>query len=64
MKKIVIQLGGHMTKEIFASSVAKVIPILGGIISGGLTYATFKPCAIRLRNVLQELPISDPEHYK
>ena len=42
-----------MTKETFAKGVGKIIPILGGIVSGGLTFFTFRPCAKRLQKTLQ-----------
>ncbi|WP_027964085.1 hypothetical protein [Halalkalibacillus halophilus] len=64
VKKIAERLGVKMTKEVFAKSVGKVIPLIGGVISGGLTYATFKPSAIRLKNYLIQLPIADVESYK
>ena len=35
-------IGVKMTKQIFADSISKVIPVLGGIVSGGLTYTTFR----------------------
>lgn len=54
IKQICKQLGVKMTKEIFAKSVAKFVPILGGIVSGGLTLATFKPMSHRLLKLLDE----------
>ena len=33
----------------------KAIPILGGVISGGLTYATMKPMGERLQKELSKL---------
>jgi hypothetical protein len=47
-----------MTKETFAKTVSKVVPVVGGAISGGLTYASFKPGAERLRKYLRSLPTS------
>lgn len=43
-----------MTKEIFAGFFKKSIPVVGGVIGGGITYATFKPCCERLQNTLKE----------
>lgn len=54
IKQIAKWLGVKLTKETFAKSVGKAIPILGGIVSGGLTAATFKPAAKRLQKKLQE----------
>lgn len=51
-----------MTKEIFAGFFKKAIPVVGGVIGGGLTYATFKPCCYRLKDVLCDTMLSNPEH--
>lgn len=59
VKKIANILGVKMTKQVFAKAVGKIVPVIGGGISGGLTYATFKPSAIRLKNHLRSLPTAD-----
>lgn len=64
VKKIANKLGIEMTKEIFAKSVAKIIPVVGGVLSGGLTYASFKPMANRLRKHLAASPLCDVEYYR
>ncbi len=64
VKKVATTLGVKMTKEVFAKSIGKVIPVIGGVISGGLTYATFKPSALRLEKHLKKLPTADVEFYK
>ena len=64
IKKIAPWLGMQMNKQIFANGVGRTIPVVGGVIAGGLTFATFKPCANRLKAKLMELPVSDPEFYK
>ncbi len=64
VKKVARFIGVRMTREIFATSVSKVVPVVGGVVSGGLTYASFKPCAIRLRKVFSELNLCDPETYQ
>jgi hypothetical protein len=64
VKKIARFIGVRMTREIFATSVSKVVPVVGGVVSGGLTYASFKPCAIRLRKVFSKLNLCDPETYR
>ena len=53
VKKIAIFLGYKMNKDIFGKGVGKVIPFLGGIVSGVMTYASFKPGAKRLQKRLQ-----------
>lgn len=53
VKQVAIKLGYDMNKDIFAKGVGKLIPVAGGLISGGLTYATFRPAAKRLQKRLQ-----------
>ena len=50
----------RMTKEIFAGFFKKSIPVVGGVIGGGITYATFKPCCERLQKTLKETRLSNP----
>lgn len=64
VKKIAQILGVKMTKEVFAKSVSKLVPVLGGALSGGLTYITFKPSANRLKKQLKSLPTADVNFYK
>lgn len=54
VKSIAKILGARMTKGIFAKGVSKAIPIVGGVISGGITFAAMKPMGIRLVNVLDD----------
>ena len=64
VKQIAKVIGVKMTKDIFAKNVAKVVPVIGGVVSGGLTYATFKPSCDRLMNSFKGLNLSDPEFYR
>lgn len=41
-----------MTKEIFTGSFKKAIPVVGGVIGGGITYVSFKPCCDKLKGSL------------
>ncbi len=52
-----------MTKEIFAGFFKKSIPVVGGVIGAGLTFATFKPCCEKLKRSLQDTALSNPDHY-
>jgi len=54
VKKVAAQLGAKMTKDIFAKGVGKAIPIVGGVVSGGLTVATFLPMAGKLQKHLSK----------
>lgn len=54
VKQVAGWLGVKVTKDSFSKGLSKVIPFLGGGISGALTYATFKPQANRLKKELSE----------
>ena len=63
VKQVAKYIGVQMTKEIFTKGVAKIVPLIGGLVSGTLTYATYKPMAIRLQKHLSEMNIADPDFY-
>lgn len=54
IKQVAKWIGIKLTKDTFAKGLGKTIPILGGMISGGLTAATFRPSAKRLQRKLKE----------
>lgn len=58
MKKVLRFVGINVTKQTFAKGVSKVVPVVGGFVSGGITYASFKPGAEQLRRYLRSLPLS------
>ena len=62
VKKVAAHLGLKMTKQIFAGGVAKIIPVLGAVLSGGLTLATFLPMSRRLQKHLASLELTKPGH--
>lgn len=62
VKSIAKNLEMEMTKEIFAKGVGKTIPIVGGVVSGGLTYTTFRIGCYRLQKELEKNFISDVEY--
>lgn len=49
-----------MTKEVFAGFFKKAIPIVGGVVGGGLTFFSFKPCCDRLKTELRDTMLSNP----
>jgi hypothetical protein len=51
-----------MTKEVFAGFFKKSIPIVGGVIGGGITYLTFKPCCVKLKESLQDTILSNKNY--
>ena len=56
LKKVLRAVGVNLTKKSFAEAVAKGVPLVGGVVSGGLTYATFRPSAVSLKKHLRTLP--------
>lgn len=54
IKSIAKAFGAKMTKEVFAKGISKVVPIIGGVVSGGITFATLKPMGMRLVDTLDE----------
>lgn len=64
VKKVATILGVKMTKEVFAKGVSKIIPVVGGFVSGGLTYVTYRPMSIKFKNYLEGLDLASVEHYE
>ena len=62
VKSIAKWFNVRMTKEIFAGFFKNSIPVVGGVIGGGITYATFKQCCERLKNTLRETRLSNPNY--
>ena len=63
VKSVAKLFGVKMTKEVFAGFFKKAIPIVGGVLGGGITYLSFKPCCDKLKKSLQDTILSNP-HYK
>ena len=47
-----------ITKTSLAKGVTKVIPVIGGLVSGGITFASLKPMAARLQEALDKAHFS------
>ena len=62
VKAVLKWFGIKLTKSVFAGFFKKAIPIVGGVVGGGITFLTFKPCCYRLKNVLQDTMLSNPDH--
>ena len=62
VKAIAKWFGVKMTKSLFAGFFKKAIPVVGGIVGGGITFFSFKPCCYRLKNALQDTMLSNPNH--
>ena len=64
VKNVAKWFGVRMTKEVFAGFFKKAIPVVGGLVGGGLTYAAFKPCCEKLKNTLKDTILSNPDAHK
>lgn len=62
VKKVAVRLGESMTKTIFANGIAKAIPVVGAVLSGGLTLGTLFSMSKRLQKHLASLEITKPGH--
>lgn len=60
VKRVSAMLGVTMTKKMFASGIAKAIPIAGAVLSGGLTFSTFLPMSRKLQKHLAALDLAEP----
>jgi hypothetical protein len=56
MKQVLRVVGVKLTKDSLAKTVSKAVPVVGGVVSGGLTYAMLRVQAGRLIRHLRELP--------
>ncbi len=57
-KQVAKWIGVKLTKQSASRIAAKIVPILGGFVSGGISYLTMKTMARRLRNHLASLPLA------
>ncbi|WP_419959481.1 bacteriochlorophyll 4-vinyl reductase [Psychrobacillus sp. BM2] len=64
IKKIAAFIGVKLTKDTFAKGVSKVIPVVGGIVSGGLTFASMSKMGNRLTTSLQQTINFHEKDYK
>ncbi|WP_216379611.1 hypothetical protein [Arcanobacterium phocae] len=56
MKQVLRIVGIKVTKDSFARTVTKVVPIVSGVISGSMTFASLSTQSRRLHETLRELP--------
>ena len=62
VKSVAKWFGIKMTKEVFAGFFKKAIPVVGGVVGGGITFVTFKPCCDKLKESLKDTALSNPKH--
>ncbi len=54
VKSVCRFFGVKVVKDSFAKTVSKAIPIVGGVVSGGITWATLYPMGKKLMNTLEK----------
>nr|MBA3892065.1 hypothetical protein [Gemmatimonadaceae bacterium] len=52
VKKVGALVGQKITKKTVEKTITKAVPVVGGVVSGGLTYVTFRPMGHRLADAL------------
>ena len=62
VKSVASWFGKKMTKEVFVGFFKKSIPIVGGVVGGGITFISFKPCCDNLKKSLQNTLLSNPNY--
>ena len=58
VKQVLKFFGKTITKTSFAKGVSKAIPVIGGVVSGGITFASLKPMGNRLRDTFDKAHFS------
>lgn len=61
IKKVWNFMGGHMTKDLLAGGVSKSILIVGGVISGGVTFFSFQKCCENFKDAVNDTMLSNPD---
>ena len=56
VKKSLKVIGISVTKQGFTKTMSKILPLIGGVISGGMTFVSLQTQANRLRQHLRQLP--------
>ena len=56
VKKSLKFIGVSVTKQSMAKTMSKIVPLIGGVISGGMTFVALQTQATRLKQHLRQLP--------
>lgn len=62
VKSVAKWFGKNMTKQVFAGFFKKAIPVVGGVVGGGITYFSFKPCCDKLQDALKNTMLNNPNN--
>ena len=55
-------VGVKLTKSVFTGAIKKAIPVVGGVVGGGITFVSFQPCCKKLKDALKDTRLSNPQH--
>ena len=64
VKKVAKELRSKIAKRISVKGASKIVPVVGGAVSGGLTYVTFRPNCMPLKRSLCDLELCDVKFYE
>ncbi|OKL50255.1 EcsC family protein [Boudabousia marimammalium] len=56
MKQTLRIIGVKVTKDSFAKTITKAVPVAGGLLSGGMTLVALKSQSVRLQKQLRQIP--------
>lgn len=62
IKSILKWFNVNLTKKMSAKVIENSVPVVGMVIGGTITFATFKPCCDRLKKSLQNTILSNPNY--
>jgi hypothetical protein len=54
VEKVAMLVGKKITQQTVDDTISKVVPLVGGLVSGGLTYLTYKPMGARFADLLMK----------
>ena len=61
IKKIARWVGIEITKPLIARWIAKIVPLISAVVSGGVTAVAMRGMAKKLKKHLRELPLAKPD---
>ena len=64
VKSVSKWFGVNMSRKVYAGFFRKAIPVVGGVLGGGITFFTFKPCCDRLKDALKDTYLSNPLYHE
>lgn len=63
IKKVWSFMGGKMTKEVLSQGLSKGVLIVGGLVSGGITFLSFQKCCENFKDAISDTILSNPDNH-